>query len=91
MDLLQERVDSGIEQEGSNLSGVSSRCSWEETGDSDNLHTGVHEEDKENKFIDGDRRGSNEVERPHISEYGSLCDKLTYHDTFKQGWLRLKT
>ncbi|XP_064600210.1 suppressor of fused homolog [Liolophura sinensis] len=68
---LQERVDSGIEQEGSNLSGVSSRCSWEETGDSDNLHPGLHEEDKENKFIDGDRRGSNEVERPLISEYES--------------------
>ncbi|ESO96856.1 hypothetical protein LOTGIDRAFT_159604 [Lottia gigantea] len=27
---LQETVDQGIEQEGSNLSGVSNRCSWEE-------------------------------------------------------------
>jgi len=32
---LQEKVDCGIEQEGSNLSGVNSKCSWEEPGEND--------------------------------------------------------
>lgn len=30
---FQDHVDTGIETEGSNLSGVNSRCSWEEPGD----------------------------------------------------------
>ncbi|XP_064631049.1 suppressor of fused homolog isoform X2 [Lineus longissimus] len=34
---LQERVDHGIEAEGSNLSGVSSKCSWEEGEESEQI------------------------------------------------------
>lgn len=32
---LQEKVEKGIENEGSNLSGVNSNCSWDEPGERD--------------------------------------------------------
>ena len=61
---LQEKVDLGIEAEGSNLSGVSSKCSWEEP-------EGGSEENKENVLVEGDRRGSSETaDRPRISAFG---------------------
>ncbi|CAI9717818.1 suppressor of fused homolog [Octopus vulgaris] len=62
---LQERVDSGIEQEGSNLSGVSSRCFWDEI--LSNNHG--NEDNKENRLIEEERRCS--LERPHISDIES--------------------
>ncbi|XP_050397682.1 suppressor of fused homolog [Patella vulgata] len=71
---LQERVDQGIEQEGSNLSGVSSRCSWEEPGSND----AQYDDDKENKIHDNRRRGSNDsAGRPHISDHDSEQIKAT--------------
>lgn len=69
---LQDRVDQGIESEGSNLSGVNSRCSWEEPGEGtddffndDGNH--MHEE----------RRNSNDLERPRISDFDSEQIKST--------------
>ena len=73
---LQDRIDEGIETEGSNLSGVSGRCSWEESSESSspshrgNVRDAFNEEDKENRIMRGDRRGSNDLDRPRISEYG---------------------
>ena len=78
---LQEQIDFGIETEGSNLSGVSSRVSWEEVTqvDTDNLN----EEDKENRLFDTDgKRGSRELDRPQISQYGKnyrhLCGNFIF-------------
>ena len=53
---LQEKVDSGIETEGSNLSGVNSKCQWEEPGDNDrdslyNKETFDDDEDEERGHI----------------------------------------
>ena len=69
-------MDYGIESEGSNLSGVSSHCSWEEPGDGDNRSSHSNEEDKENRLLEEHRRGSGELDRPHISEYGRLNNLL---------------
>ena len=64
---LQDQVDQGIESEGSNLSGVNSRCSWEEPGDgSDDF---FNEDDNR---MHEERRNSNEIERPRISDFGKL-------------------
>ncbi|XP_041368591.1 suppressor of fused homolog [Gigantopelta aegis] len=68
---LQDRVDHGIETEGSNLSGVSSKCSWEELGDPE------RDDDKENRYIDRERRGSNNMERRHISDFETEQIKAT--------------
>jgi hypothetical protein len=60
---LQEKVDQGIETEGSNLSGVNSKCSWEEPGenDRDNLY------DK-----DGFDDDEDDAERGHLSILGMI-------------------
>ena len=60
---LQEKVDQGIETEGSNLSGVNSKCSWEEPGenDRDNLY------DK-----DGFDDDEDDAERGHLSILGNI-------------------
>ncbi len=71
----QETVDAGIEQEGSNLSGVSGRCSWDEESDRESTYTGYggssqySEEDKENRL---NRRCSTESNEygPHVSHSG---------------------
>lgn len=56
----QEEVDRGIEEDGSNLSGVSARCSWSElnhlftlgTGMSQNLQTqSIHSDDNVNYIL----------------------------------------
>ena len=61
---LQDKVEQGIINEGSNLSGVSSKCSWEEP-------TEDGEDDKENRLAEGERRGSNDtIVRPQISAFG---------------------
>lgn len=66
---LQEKVDRGIESEGSNLSGVNSKCSWEEPGDTDyDIY-----DDKENQF-DDERHSSNDR---HISILESEQIKAT--------------
>ncbi|KAJ8317173.1 hypothetical protein KUTeg_005077 [Tegillarca granosa] len=63
---LQEQVDQGIETEGSNLSGVNSKCSWEEPGDlGDDFY---NEDDKEN-ILNVDRRGSQDESLPEISDF----------------------
>ncbi|KAK3094562.1 hypothetical protein FSP39_003435 [Pinctada imbricata] len=66
---LQDQVDQGIEQEGSNLSGVNSRCSWEEPGDGgEEIY---NEEEREGRLVE-ERRMSNDVsDRPHISDFES--------------------
>ncbi|KAK3611658.1 hypothetical protein CHS0354_012028 [Potamilus streckersoni] len=61
---LQEKVDRGIEVEGSNLSGVNSRCSWEEPGEGE--HDNYYEDDKENRYH-SERRSSGGLDRPDIS------------------------
>ncbi|XP_067657154.1 suppressor of fused homolog [Haliotis asinina] len=73
---LQETVDHGIETEGSNLSGVSSRCSWEEPGDPD-AHSNYNDDDKENRLVEIDRRGSGDVDRRIITDYESEQIKAT--------------
>ena len=63
-------MDRGIEEEGSNLSGVTSRCAWEPviTADS-NQSDADHEEDKENRLLE--REGSrNELDRRQLSLFG---------------------
>lgn len=69
---LQERVDSGIEQEGSNLSGVSGRCCWDELPQNG---CNLNEENKENQLRVEERRCS--LERPHISDLESEQIKAT--------------
>ena len=55
---VQETIDAGIDREGSNLSGVSGRCSWEE-------YKNFSEENKENRHME---RSSSRGRR--ISEFG---------------------
>jgi len=79
---LKDRVDQGIEQEGSNLSGVSAKCSWDEPGDHDR-HSSDDEEkesrkDKEEEKLDRHhRRGSVDVDRRILSDYESEQIKTT--------------
>lgn len=57
--------------EGSNLSGVTSKCTWEESSDSHTRNHDDYEEDKENRLLDGDRRGNSESgDRQRLSQYG---------------------
>ncbi len=65
-------MDAGIELEGSNLSGVSSRCSWEELSDDRLSHDS--EEDKENRFVSDTRRSSSDSDKPRLSQYGKLSN-----------------
>ncbi|KAK3698679.1 hypothetical protein RRG08_046181 [Elysia crispata] len=83
---LKERVDQGIEQEGSNLSGVSAWCLWDEPGDNDNQSSEGEDDDKENKKErdeeeyrerTSERRGSKEPGRRAISDYESEQIKAT--------------
>lgn len=60
-------MEQGIETEGSNLSGVNSRCSWEEPGESGDDY--YNEDMKDNRTVD-ERRNSNEIDRPRISDFG---------------------
>ena len=64
-------MEDGIETEGSNLSGVSSRCSWEEPPDPDPQESSNQnynaDEDKENI-----RNGTSDGDRPRISDLGEL-------------------
>ena len=76
-------MDQGIEQEGSNLSGVSAWCSWDEPGDNDRgSEDGEEEEregDKENRRDEEreGRRGSDgERDRRNLSEYGKVFIKM---------------
>ncbi|KAL8604949.1 hypothetical protein ACOMHN_028577 [Nucella lapillus] len=66
---LQDQVDQGIEQEGSNLSGVSSHCSWDQPGGGDNDKDDDHsdDEDEDGRRQADDRRTSTEAERRHLS------------------------
>lgn len=64
-------MEQGIEQEGSNLSGVSSRCSWDEPGDND-YHSTYSDEDKENNRLTAERRGSQDSDRRQITDVGEL-------------------
>lgn len=73
--IIQERVEQGIEQEGSNLSGVSSRCMWEEPGDNDN-HSTYSDEDKENNRSEAERKGSKDSDRRELSEIGKYDSTL---------------
>lgn len=60
-------MEQGIETEGSNLSGVNSRCSWEEPGENSDDY--YNEDMKDNRTVD-ERRNSNEIDRPRISDFG---------------------
>lgn len=60
----QDTIEGGIEMEGSNLSGVSSRCSWE-----DYRRHLESEENKENRRK-SDRPSSRDSLRKRISDYG---------------------
>lgn len=54
---LQEAVDDGIATQGSNLSGVSARCTWFESIQHNDSH---HNSDKDNEDNDSDSNQSNE-------------------------------
>lgn len=70
MVVFQDQVDQGIEAEGSNLSGVTSRCIWEDVPQSEII--GHSDDDHhDNRYNDGDRRGSHEVGKSHISAQGN--------------------
>ena len=60
-------MDEGIEREGSNLSGVTSHCSWEEF--SSDTRTSKYDEDKENRAANESHR-KNDSDKPHISLFG---------------------
>ena len=68
---LQEVVDDGIETEGSNLSGVSSRCSWEEMAGSDKTSSKAPYDD-ENKENQGVRHTASDRDSPRISHFGGF-------------------
>jgi hypothetical protein len=61
-------VDEGIDSEGSNLSGVTSRCSWEENSGRDS-RSYKYDDDKENR-TNNDKHGRHENDKLHISQYG---------------------
>ena len=63
---FQDRVDQGIEMEGSNLSGVSGRCSWEEPNQQQ-LHNHYNMEDNRETHYDLNSRG-----KAQISDYGNI-------------------
>ena len=75
-------MDKGIEEEGSNLSGVSGRCWWE---DSSSLYDDGEEEDKENRIYrpGGHRRGStrstDSETKPNISPTGKHLLPLRFY------------
>lgn len=75
--LNQEHVDDGIEADGSNLSGVSGQCLWEDTScktGADSSHQSAapcSDDDKENHRCHGDR------DKPRIS-YDGTFSKLYY-------------
>ncbi|KAK2148100.1 hypothetical protein LSH36_516g01015 [Paralvinella palmiformis] len=72
---LQDQVDEGIEREGSNLSGVTSQCSWEEYSSCD-IGTSKYDEDKENRAAN-ESRSKNDNDKPHISLFESEQIKAT--------------
>lgn len=82
---LQEQVDQGIANDGSNLSGVSGRCSWEDASLESALHlrSGGHVDDgddnKENSISskEAGRRESAEAARRQLSNYESEQIKQT--------------
>ena len=53
---LQDRVESGIEFDGSNLSGVTSRCGWEELPYNSSEHGGYDDELQSSRNSATDRR-----------------------------------
>lgn len=77
--VAQEQVDQGIANDGSNLSGVSGRCSWEDASLESALHlrSGGHVDDgddnKENSISskEAGRRESAEAARRQLSNYGT--------------------
>ncbi|XP_005099431.1 suppressor of fused homolog isoform X2 [Aplysia californica] len=81
---LKERVDQGIEQEGSNLSGVSAWCSWDEPGDNDRQSSDGEDDNKENRRDKEEeeaereeRRLSSDAERRTLTDYESEQIKST--------------
>ncbi len=66
---FQDKVDTGIEAEGSNLSGVSSRCLWEEVRDWDGGHQSVSQEFME-RDLNNERQRDVETDKPYISRLG---------------------
>ncbi|KAI8777236.1 suppressor of fused [Biomphalaria glabrata] len=92
---LKERLDQGIEQEGSNLSGVSAWCSWDEPGES---HSSDSEDDKENKKDryedelerEEARRSGNESDRRAISHYDQEQIKATLKKGLSSTHLNVK-
>ena len=74
--LIQEQVEDGIEVDGSNLSGVSGQCLWEDTScktGADSIHQGAaqssDDDDKENLRI---HRHHSDHGQPHISCEGQF-------------------
>ncbi|KAK7008676.1 suppressor of fused [Biomphalaria glabrata] len=92
---LKERLDQGIEQEGSNLSGVSAWCSWDEPGEN---HSSDSEDDKENKKDryedelerEEARRSGNESDRRAISHYDQEQIKATLKKGLSSTHLNVK-
>lgn len=78
---LQEQVDKGIENDGSNLSGVSGRCFWEDASfeSASNTRFGGGEEQEDDKEISREtvQRSCNETDRRQLSNYESEQIKLT--------------
>ncbi|KAH3855824.1 suppressor of fused homolog [Dreissena polymorpha] len=63
---LQEKVDVGIESEGSNLSGVNSKCSWEEPGENDRDNMSYKDGIVEDDDDDDERRHISIIESEQI-------------------------
>lgn len=79
---MQDQVEQGIETEGSNLSGVNSRCSWDEPGE--NGEDYYNDDMKDHRPVD-ERRNSNEIDRPRISDFGKIKIGTTKYIT-KSAW-----
>ena len=76
---LQEQVDDGIEKDGSNLTGVTSKCSWEEPGDRRASISSRQDDDKENYFVPKDKelKRNESEERPRITDFETDQIKAT--------------
>ena len=77
-------MDQGIDTEGSNLSGVSAWCSWDEPGENDHHSSDGEDDNKENRKGKDDpdredRRGTSTAERERrtISDYGKIL--MNFH------------
>ena len=79
---LQDEVERGIEEEGSNLSGVTSRCSWEQYSVSrSNSDDSI--QDGHQVALRGCTGGNLGSDRAPLTPFGRSCDVDAGHVTYQ--------